>query len=374
MIGDPARLGPASLRIIGREGFFADKNRAFWVLQVGGWLGYFLLRALGGLANNMGVGFVLPTAIITITGFSLTLLMAAAYRRVIEMRVVFVWTLTLLIVIGASALFSVLEVWATATFYRPGWQPVGMEFFGGILLDLSVLGAWTGLYYGVNYFLLLSEQGHAMERVEAQANEAQLTMLRYQLNPHFLFNTLNSISTLVLLKHTERANAMLSRLSSFLRYSLGETKALVSIAQEVEALKLYLDIEKMRFEDRLRVSFQVEPPAHVGLVPSLLLQPLVENAVKYAVTPLEEGADIRVHAKQREGRVLITIADTGPGLTGAPVSRKGSGVGLANIRERLMQTYGEDHRIDLKPNLPRGLVVTIDIPFQPASVATREAA
>ena len=100
-----------------------------------------------------------------------------------------------------------------------------MEFLGGILLDLSVLGAWTGLYYGVNYYLLLSAQAHAMDWVTAQANEAQLTMLRYQLNPHFLFNTLNSISTLVLLKQSERANAMLSRLSSFLRYSLGERDA-----------------------------------------------------------------------------------------------------------------------------------------------------
>ena len=361
-----------SLRDLGREGFFADKDRAFWLLQIGGWLGYFLLRGLGGLANNMGVGFILPTAIITITGFSLTLLMAGAYRRIITMRVAFVWTLTLLAIVSAAALFSVLEVWATATFYRPGWQPVGMEFFGGILLDLSVLGAWTGLYYGVNYYLLLSAQAHAMDWVTARANEAQLTMLRYQLNPHFLFNTLNSISTLVLLKQSERANAMLSRLSSFLRYSLGEATQQVTVAQEVEALKLYLDIEKMRFEDRLRPHFTIEPPAQVALLPSLLLQPLVENAVKYAVTPLEEGADIRVHACQREGRVLITIADTGPGLGAAVI--KGTGVGLQNIRDRLEQTYGSDHRFETRANLPRGLVVTIDIPFQPASVATREAA
>jgi len=369
----PRARKPVSLRAIGREGFFADKDRAFWLLQIGGWSGYFILRALGGLANNMGVGFVLPTAIITVTGFSLTLLMAAAYRRVIEMRVVFVWTLTLLIIVSAAALFSVLEVWATATFYRPSWQPVGWEFFGSILLDLSVLGAWTGLYYGVNYYLMLSAQAHAMDRVTAVANEAQLTMLRHQLNPHFLFNTLNSISTLVLLKQTERANAMLSRLSSFLRYSLGEAKQMVPVAQEIEALKLYLDIEKMRFDDRLRVSFHVEPPAHVALVPSLLLQPLVENAVKYAVTPLEEGAEILVSARQREGRVTITIADTGPGL-GAPSAARGEGVGLANIRERLAQTYGADQKLELKANLPRGLVVIIDIPFQPASVATREAA
>src|SRR3546814_14555245 len=108
-------------------------------------------------------------------------------------------------------------------------------------------------------------------------------MLRYQLNPHFLFNTLNSISTLVLLKQTDRANAMLSRLASFLRYTLvGEPTAQVPVAQEIESLKLYLEIEKMRFEDRLRPHFSVEPAAAFGLVPALLLQPLVENATHYA--------------------------------------------------------------------------------------------
>ena len=355
---------------------FTDKNRAFWFLQIGGWSFYFLLRALGGLANKMGLAFILPTAIVTITGFSLTLLMASCFRRVIRMRPVYVWTLTVVVLGAAAALFSVLEVWAHATFFQPGWRPEGIEFLGAILLDLSVLGAWTGLYYGINYYLLLDEQSDRMMRVTAQANEAQLAMLRYQLNPHFLFNTLNSISTLVLLKQTERANAMLSRLSSFLRYSLaGEPTQLVTVAQEIEALKLYLDIEKMRFEDRLRPTFSCEPPAHVALVPSLLLQPLVENAVKYAVTPQEEGADIKVEARVVGGRTVIIIADTGPGLdTPCMPGLKGAGVGLTNIRERLAQTYGVDHRLELKPNLPQGVIVMLDIPFQPASVAVREAA
>ncbi len=367
---------PMSLRELGSEGFFTDKNGAFWIFQIAGWAAYFTLRALSGLANQMGLAFILPTAIVTITGFSLTLLMAAAYRRVIRMRPVFVWTLTLLIVGAAAALFSVLEVWATVTFYRPGWRPVGLEFMGGILLDLSVLGAWTGLYYGVNYYLLLSNQAHDMDRVSARANAAQLAMLRYQLNPHFLFNTLNSISTLVLLKHTDRANAMLSRLSSFLRYSLvGEPTQLVTIEQEIEALKLYLDIEKMRFEDRLRSSFDIEPLAKVALLPSLLLQPLVENAVKYAVTTMEEGADIRIGARQVDGKVIITVSDSGPGLgSKVPRSAKSTGVGLANIRERLEQSYGDHFRFDLRPNLPTGLMVVIEIPFQPANVAVREIA
>ena len=125
-------------------------------------------------------------------------------------------------------------------------------------------------------------------------------MLRYQLNPHFLFNTLNSISTLVLLKQTERANAMLARLSSFLRYTLvNEPTAKVTLAQEVETLKLYLEIEKMRFEDRLRPHFRIESETIGARLPSLLLQPLIENAIKYAVTPSENGADIWITARAR---------------------------------------------------------------------------
>lgn len=349
------------------QSFFADKNRAFWILQGGGWGAYFVLRALGGLANKMGLTFILPTFVVTLTGFSLTLLMAAAFRRIIRMRPIWMWPLTLLILAGAALLFSVIEVRFHAWLYEPGWNPVGIEFFGAILLDLSVLGAWTALYYGINYYLLLSAQSERMLKVAAQANAAQLAMLRYQLNPHFLFNTLNSISTLVLLKQTERANAMLSRLSSFLRYSLvGDPTQLVTLAQEVEALKLYLDIERMRFEERLRFAVNVEPRAAQGQIPSLLLQPLVENAVKYAVTPMEEGAEISLDARVAGDRLVVSLADTGPGLNdAAPKPNPGSGVGLANIRDRLAQAYGNDHRFELSPNQPNGLIVTIDIPYQP---------
>src|SRR3546814_8514967 len=114
---------------------------------------------------------------------------------------------------------------------------------------VAVLGAWTALYFGVNFYLMLSQQNERLMALSSQATEAQLTMLRYQLNPHFLFNTLNSISTLVLLKQTDRANAMLSRLASFLRYTLvGEPTAQVPVEKEVESLKLYLEIEKMRLD------------------------------------------------------------------------------------------------------------------------------
>ncbi|WP_448586651.1 sensor histidine kinase [Thermaurantiacus sp.] len=364
---------------IDRRGFFADRNRAFWTLQIGGWAGYFLLRTLGGLANAMGVTFILPAILVTLTGFSITLLMAAAYRRIIRLGPAWVWSLSLLIVIAGAILFSTIEVWAHATFYRPDWRPEGIEFLGAILLTLAVLGAWTALYYGINYYLMLDEQAERFQRLEAHASRAQLEMLRYQLNPHFLFNTLNSISTLVLLGETEKANGMLSRLSSFLRYTLvGEREGLATVAQEIEALNLYLDIEKIRFGDRLRTRFAVSPAAAEARLPSLLLQPLVENAVKYAVTPSETGAELTVSARAERGRLVVEVVDDGPGIPGGipGPSHEGTGLGLANIRERLTQIYGEDFRFELLPAAEaapgsgnRGLRVVIDIPLQPGPVA-----
>lgn len=357
------------VKILGAKPFFDDKNHAFWVLQSAGWTGYFVLRSLGGLANAMGLLFVVPTALTTATGYSLTLLMASAFRRLIKLRPIITWSVSIVILVLAAAVFSSIETWAHATFYRPQEMPQGIQFFGAILLDFSLLAAWSALYFGINFFLLLEEQSDRVERLESQASSAQLAMLRYQLNPHFLFNTLNSISTLVLLKETQRANAMLSRLSSFLRYTLAnEPEGTVSLAQEVETLKLYLDIEKMRFEDRLRSNFEIDPAASEARLPSLLLQPLVENSIKYAVTPLEEGADISVAAQltgiEPDRRLVITVTDTGPGLTdGTTRPTYSTGVGLANIRDRLAQAYGTDQRFAVQTDREKGFGVVIDIPF-----------
>ena len=349
-----------------RQPFFDDKNRAFWILQSVGWAGYFILRTLSGIANAMGWSYVLHTALLTAAGYSITLLIAAIYRRLIRMRPIITWPVSILVVVLASAIFSAIETWSFATFLRPGFRPEGVQFFSSILLTFSLLIAWSALYYSINYYLLLEEQSDRLLRLESQASNAQLAMLRYQLNPHFLFNTLNSISTLVLLKQTEQANAMLSRLSSFLRYTLvNELSAQVTVAQEVETLKLYLEIEKMRFEERLRASFEIDPAVSGSRLPSLLLQPLVENAIKYAVTPQEEGADIEIEARRQGDRVIITVSDSGPGAEDHWVkAQQSTGVGLANIRDRLSQAYGADHRFETESNEAGGFGVTIDIPFQ----------
>ncbi|MFL6852830.1 MAG: sensor histidine kinase [Sphingomicrobium sp.] len=344
--------------------FFDDKNRAFWVLQSIGWSGFFMLRSLSGLANSMGAMFVVHTLLLTATGYSLTLLMASLYRRLITMRAIWTVIISLGTVMLASAAFSFIETWSYSTFLRPDAKPVGVEYFGAIILDFSLLAAWSALYYGINYYLLLEEEIDQRARLESQASTAQLAMLRYQLNPHFLFNTLNSISTLVLLKQTERANAMLSRLASFLRYTLvNEPTAKVTLVQEVETLKLYLEIEKMRFEDRLRPHFKIDGDAIGARLPSLLLQPLIENAIKYAVTPAEHGADIWITA-QREGRaVRIEVADSGPGPGGTPIDAQSTGVGLANIQDRLAQAYGPAHGYSTRTNEHGGFSVIIELPL-----------
>jgi two-component system LytT family sensor kinase len=345
--------------------FFDDKNRAFWILQSIGWSGFFFLRSLSGFANSMGWMWLVHTLLLTATGYSLTLLMATLYRRLIKMKPIWTAVLSFATVVLASAGFSVIETWSVATFLKPELKPVGIKLLSPILLDFALLAAWSALYYGINYFLLLEEQINQREKLESQASTAQLAMLRYQLNPHFLFNTLNSISTLVLLKQTERANAMLARLSSFLRYTLvNEPAGKVTLAQEVETLKLYLEIEKMRFEDRLRPHFRVDADTIGARLPSLLLQPLIENAIKYAVTPSEDGADIWITAMREGQGVRIEVTDNGsaeaPELSASP----STGVGLANIRDRLSQAYGAAHRFETKTNDTGGFSVIIDIPFE----------
>jgi sensor histidine kinase YesM len=345
--------------------FFEDKNRAFWILQTIGWSGYFFLRTLSGFANNLGWMLLVHTLLLTATGYSLTLLMASLYRRLIRMRPVWTLLLSLAAVVLASVVFSVIETWSVATFLKLDFKPQGVAYLGALPLNFSLLAAWTALYYGINYFLLLEDQIRLRERLENQASSAQLAMLRYQLNPHFLFNTLNSISTLVLLKQTERANAMLARLSSFLRYTLAnEPTAKVTLAQEVETLKLYLEIEKMRFEDRLRPHFRIEPETIGARLPSLLLQPLIENAIKYAVTPAENGADIWITAAREGQAVRIEVADNGDGSGGEIAASPSTGVGLANIRDRLSQAYGGAHRFETRQNERGGFSVIIEIPLE----------
>jgi two-component system, LytTR family, sensor kinase len=347
--------------------FFSNKNRAFWNLHSVGWAGALVLRGASGIANGQSLSFLVPVLISAVTGYSITLLMSVIYRFVIDRRPLVTWGTTVLAVAIGSAMYAYIDVWVLQTIQQSADDKAfALLFVGALFIDTTLLGAWTALYYAINFYVRAEEQSDQMLRLEAQATSAQLTMLRYQLNPHFLFNTLNSISTLVLLKQTEQANAMLSRLSSFMRFTLiNEAEAKVTVKQEVETLKLYLDIEKMRFEERLRVHFDVDPAVNAALMPSLLLQPLVENAIKYAVTPKEEGADISISAQLVGQRIRIIVSDTGPGWqAGKQDPNMSTGVGMANTRERLSQAYGDDQRFEYQINANGGFDVLIELPYQ----------
>ncbi|HEV7343341.1 MULTISPECIES: sensor histidine kinase [unclassified Sphingopyxis] len=352
--------------------FFDNKVRAFWNLQILGWAAWLGLRGVSGLANGQPLTFLIPQTISAITGFSLSLILAVCYRALISRRPLLMWGVSFGLSGIATALWAFIDAWV-AQIQNPNSEAGFTSLLlGAVYIDATSLAAWSALYFAINYFLQLEEQNDRVIRLEAQAASAQLAMLRYQLNPHFLFNTLNSISTLVLLKQTEPANAMLSRLSAFLRYTLAnEPTAQVTLAQEIETLKLYLDIEKMRFEERLRPHFAIDPVVARARLPSLLLQPLVENAIKYAVTPQEDGADITISAQLAGQNVRIIVSDTGTGLPadgGDPttsLATESTGVGLANIRDRLAQAFGDQHRFDAQRGADGGFTVVIEFPFQP---------
>ncbi len=355
--------------------FFANKNRAFWYLHGAGWVGAMALRGIQGVVNGQEFGFLMIVFIATVTGFSLSLVLSAVYRNLIGRPAIVTWGFTALALFTAVSTQVLIEAWVAGLYFSDRETTLTQLFLLYLPIELPLLGGWTGLYYAINYFLQLEAQADRLERLEAQATSAQLAMLRYQLNPHFLFNTLNSISTLVLLKETVPANAMLTRLSRFLRHTLiSQPGGTVTVEQEVETLKLYLDIERMRFEERLQTEFDISEEAAEGILPSLLLQPLIENAIKYAVSPLEEGAKISLSAQISGTRLRLVVSDTGPGLkdpvdatrTSLPTSASpdSTGVGLANIRDRLAQAYGTDHLFEIRSPVDGGFTVVIEIPFE----------
>ncbi len=346
---------------------FRDRSRFFWILNMAGWSGYVLTAYLGALAHEKPDSYIAVILATAVVGLLLTIPMRLFYRRLWERSPV---------VIGVSVIVTsyVLAIgwrWFSNTVYfdwvKGAWQPETLaDYFSGLMGSFYILLCWSGLYFGIKYHQQLQDQTEQTLQATAAAHQAQLTMLRYQLNPHFLFNTLNAISTLILDGAKESANLAISRLSDFLRYTLdNDPMKRVTLGSELGALDLYLEIEKVRFGDRLIIRKEVEARALQALVPSLILQPLIENAIKYAVTPSEEGGTLTISAKVHDQMLILQLSDNGPGLNNGQKANHGSGgVGLKNTRGRLQQFYGDRQAFTLAPNDPSGLVVTINTPFE----------
>jgi signal transduction histidine kinase len=225
--------------------------------------------------------------------------------------------------------------------------------FGLLVYWALVVGRWAVEYY--------KDQQLRASRLEAQLAHAQLDALKMQLHPHFLFNTLNAVSALMH-RDVAAADRMIARLSELLRLALdaGATEE-VTLSRELEFLEKYLEIEKIRFGDRLSVDFLVAPEALLARVPNLLLQPLVENAVRHGVGARREGGRVEIRAARENGMLELAVTDDGAGL---PEEGPHERIGLSNTRARLEQLYGARHRFELRNRPGGGLEASIAIPFR----------
>lgn len=351
------------------------RSEQFWVFQLLGWSTWVLLLVLRDILS-VPPEYILSRALVAggsaLAALPLTAGLRALYKLVWErgfiVRFLVAWT-------GSVVVAFLWQPIRNYISYLPYGEVLSLgDASAEVLLDgvwtasFPLIFVWSALYFIIKYYLLLQEEKDKSLRSESLAHEAQLLMLRYQLNPHFLFNTLNAISTLVLSSENNRANAMLIKLSKFLRYSLDHSPLdKVSLTHELETSTLYLDIEKERFADRLRLDIDVEAKAENAMVPTMLLQPLIENSIKYAISQSETGGTIRISARVREEILVLQVSDDGPGMpelnTGNEASLFSKGVGISNIRNRLQEIYGDKHKFTFSNAGLGGLMATVEIPY-----------
>jgi LytS/YehU family sensor histidine kinase len=250
----------------------------------------------------------------------------------------------------------------------------GVWYFPGLL----VFSCWAALYHGFRSNRFLQMEKHSLAQLEREKNEetlkrknaellaqeAQFKMLRYQLNPHFLFNTMNTISFLVNSGSTADASRIIDSLCSFLRDSLeGDPMHRVTLRSELDSLGKYLEIEKSRFEERLEIEFDVPEKELDFKVPGMLLQPLAENVIKHAVRPATEPITLRISARSSDEHLDLEIFDSGTGIPGLSKGELPTGgIGLRNVEDRLRNMYGNKFRFQLETVTGEGFRIQIRIP------------
>ena len=284
-------------------------------------------------------------------------------RRVLPLHLVIALAVAFVGALAATAVAMALG-WPAAEGY--GWGTMLQRYMARRLhVNLLIYAALVGAYHALEYRRRLQEREAAAAELRTRLAEAQLQSLRTQLQPHFLFNTLNAVSVLALKGETQSVVRMLSRLSELLRLTLdGAPGQEVPLRQELAVLERYVDIERVRFPDRLEVRVDAAPETHEALVPSLLLQPLVENAIRHGIAQTVGAGRVHVRAEHRGGRLWMEVRDTGPGFPPAGAQREG--IGLANVRARLAFLYEDEGRFTLDNAPEGGAVVTVEVPFRVA--------
>ncbi len=268
-----------------------------------------------------------------------------------------------------------LLAWLWPNEPMPSFRQVALQrFIGRIPVCLLIYWLILGAGYAFEYYRRYrEEQWQAAQlawrasQLEAQLAQAQLQTLRMQLQPHFLFNTLHAVSALME-DDIKAARRMIARLSELLRLTLEQSgQPEVTLQQELEALARYLEIEQIRFQDRLQVELKIDPETLVAHVPYLILQPLVENAIRHGIAMLSSAGKIEISSARQDGMLELLVRDDGPGLPDGGAAFK-EGIGLTNTRARLEQLYGVEHRFEIGNATGGGWLVTLVIPFQSAPI------
>lgn len=352
---------------------------SFWTLHLAGWSALGVAMWLGVLSHVEHPAVALGHKLIFATlGATLTLALRPLYRRLYRRGL----SLPALAGVSAACSYALSLPWSAS--YAVGTRAFDAAVLGipftlgppqtlveGALFYSFILVAWSVLYFAAKYYAGLQAARERALAAEGAAHEARLQALRYQVNPHFLFNTLNAVSTLIVERENGNAARMVARLSDFLRLTLEcEATAEVPLAEEVDFAQRYLEIEQIRFGDRLRVTIDVDPAALSARVPPLLLQPLVENAVRHGILPREAGGHLSLEGRRAGPHLLLRVVDDGPGFDAPATSDRAfpdaarAGVGLANVRDRLRAHYGDDFTFTVEPADGGGCAVRLVLPFR----------
>jgi signal transduction histidine kinase len=365
-----------------------DQRQAVW-LTVGTWalavllylVPHHVLQLQGGATAYIVVGVINTCAAGALVSFLLP-----AVARLFRHRGTLARTAGMAgSVFLASVLLTLYDLTSDAvldSWFAPDQQAIG-AFEQAALNLVSVV--WPFALLAAAYTILESQKlarerdgelataRQQTSRAEASATAAQLAALRYQLNPHFLFNTLNAISSLIVTERAADAEIMTGKLSGFLRASLeADPASEVTLDEELETIQSYLEIEAVRFGERLAIAFDCPAPLLAAMVPSFLLQPIVENAVKYAVAPSRRPVTVTIRASTDGGLLCIAIEDDGRQAFGA-LPKGGTGLGLANVRQRLNAFYGAAGTIDAVAT-ERGFKVDLKLPYRTFTCVSQTAA
>lgn len=331
---------------------------AFWTMQ-------FAILSIYRLTDSSidGLRSIAPRLVVTLFGIALSLAIVAIQSRLVRQTFVHRVVITVLLALVGCMLHSIFNSYV---FYMFG---LSQSLATGSLMDLLYsLISWFWYYVSLSAIILAlsfsigqRDQERQLAELRMVAHAAQIRALRYQINPHFLFNTLNSIAALIGRSQNIKAELMVENLSEFLRAGLAlDPYDDITLAQEIELQSHYLSIETIRFPERLAIHISIPPDLRETRLPSLIIQPLVENAIKYAVARSSKLVTISITAERRDDRLVLAVIDSGGD---GPVVLQGHGIGITNIEARLRARYGEKFEFSAKPIDGGGFAAHLSIPL-----------